>query len=126
MLALALVAAACGDDDDDGDTGADGDDGPTSSGSIIISGSSTVEPISSLVAEMFNESEPRCRRSPSTARAPATGSSSSAAERPTSPMPRGRSRTKRSKACKENGIDYTELEVALDGLTVMTNPENAT
>ena len=28
-------------------------------------------------------------------------------------------------ACEENGIDYTELEVGLDGLTVMGNPANA-
>ena len=28
------------------------------------------------------------------------------------------------KLCEKNGIEFTELEVALDGLTVMTSPEN--
>ena len=43
VLALTLVAAACGGDDD-----AEG--GEELSGEILISGSSTVEPISSLNA----------------------------------------------------------------------------
>ena len=67
MLVLALVGAACGGDDEepsDG-TGATGETGSTGStgsedltGTITISGSSTVEPISSLVAELFNEIQP--------------------------------------------------------------------
>ena len=67
----------------------------------------------------------RTSRSASTAREPATASSSSATARSTSPTPRARSRPTKSKACKKNGIEYMELEVALDGVTVMTNPENS-
>ena len=57
LLALTLVAAACGSDDDGGGSG---DTGGTDavSGSITISGSSTVEPISSVVAEEFNADNP--------------------------------------------------------------------
>src|SRR4029079_1049323 len=29
-----------------------------------------------------------------------------------------------AKACKSAGIDYIELEIAFDGITVMTNPDN--
>ena len=54
LAVLALVGAACGDDGGDGD--GNGGDGPH--GSITISGSSTVEPISSLVAEMFKGTNP--------------------------------------------------------------------
>ena len=57
IAVLALVAAACSDDDGGGETGSTtGASGATAlSGTIVISGSSTVLPISSLVAELFNE-----------------------------------------------------------------------
>jgi phosphate transport system substrate-binding protein len=124
LLALSLVAAACGGDDGDpGDeTGATGSG--ELEGSITISGSSTVEPISSVVAEIFNETNPNVAISVD---GPGTGDGFelfcngeidiSDASRPIE--------DDEIKACEKNGIQYTELEVALDGLTVMTNPENA-
>ena len=123
MLALALVSAACGSDDNgSGDTGATGSG--DLSGSITISGSSTVEPISSVVAEEFNAENPDVAISVD---GPGTGDGFELfckgeidiadASRPIE--------DDEAKACKKNGIDYTELEVGLDGVTVMTNPENA-
>jgi ABC-type phosphate transport system substrate-binding protein len=50
MLALTLVAAACGGDDDGAQGGTDAT-GLT--GTINVSGSSTVEPISELVSDVF-------------------------------------------------------------------------
>ncbi len=119
LAALSLVAAACGDDDGDttGTTGATGETTTEVTGSLNISGSSTVEPITSLVAEQFQGQNPGGARSRSTDRAPATGSSCSATVRRTSAMPRGRSRRRRSTACSENGIEPIEIEVALDALT---------
>ena len=105
------------------DTGATGRGDLT--GSITISGSSTVEPISSVVAEMFNGDEPGRRRSASTVPAPATASSSSATARPTSPTPPGRSRTTRPRPARRTASTTPSSRSALDGLTVMTNPENA-
>jgi phosphate transport system substrate-binding protein len=58
VAVLALVAAACSSDDNGGGTGTTGGGGTTAqnlSGTITISGSSTVQPITSLVAELFNE-----------------------------------------------------------------------
>jgi phosphate transport system substrate-binding protein len=120
-LSLSLVAAACGGDEGNGGTG--GDASPVS-GSITISGSSTVEPISSVVAEIFNETNPDVAISVD---GPGTGDGFelfcngeidiSDASRPIEPD--------EEKACRKNGIEYTELEVALDGLTVMANPENS-
>ena len=52
-IVLAIVAAACGSDSTPPANGGD-----ALSGSITISGSSTVEPISALVAELFNEPNP--------------------------------------------------------------------
>ena len=90
----------------------------------MISGSSTVEPISSVVAEVFNETNPDVQISVD---GPGTGdgfelfcngeTDISDASRPIE--------AEEAKACKENGIEYIELEVALDGITVMTNPENS-
>ena len=122
LLALSLVAAACGSDDPAGDGGTTESTGLE--GSITISGSSTVQPISSFVAEIFNETNPDVAISVD---GPGTGDGFelfcngeidiSDASRPIEPD--------EEKACKKNGIEWTELEVALDGVTVMTSPENA-
>ena len=90
----------------------------------MISGSSTVEPISSLVAELFNETSPNVAISVD---GPGTGdgfvlfckgeTDISDASRPIEP--------EEAKACKKAGIDYTELEIGVDGITVMTNPANS-
>jgi phosphate transport system substrate-binding protein len=121
VLALSLLAAACGGDGD-GSDGGTSDEGLT--GSITISGSSTVEPISSVVAEIFNETSPNVEISVS---GPGTGdgfelfcngeTDISDASRPIE--------EDEVKLCEKNGVEYTELEVALDGLTVMTSPENS-
>ena len=122
LLALTLVSAACGSDDDGGGSGDTG--GTDVSGSITISGSSTVEPISSVVAEEFNADNPDVQISVD---GPGTGDGFELfckgeidiadASRPIE--------DEEAKACQKAGIEYTELEVGLDGVTVMTNPENA-
>jgi phosphate transport system substrate-binding protein len=119
IAVLALVAAACGDDDGGGETGS------TVSGTIVISGSSTVLPISSLVAELFNEDV--SSDVSITVDGPGTGdgfvlfcdgeTDISDASRPIEP--------EEADACQKNGIEYVELPVAFDGITVMTNPANA-
>ncbi|MGH3142322.1 MAG: substrate-binding domain-containing protein, partial [Gaiellales bacterium] len=53
LVALATIASSCGDEDPP--TGDGGDD---LSGSLNISGSSTVEPITSLVSEKFRTANP--------------------------------------------------------------------
>ena len=122
LLALSLVAAACGGDDNN--DGASGASGPADiTGSITVSGSSTVEPISSLVAELFNDDNPDVSM---TVDGPGTGdgfvlfckgqTDISDASRPIEP--------EEAKVCKKAGIDYTELEIGLDGITVMTSPDN--
>src|SRR5919109_1495127 len=120
FAALTLVAAACGG----GDDGDGGGDGPTGlNGAIVVSGSSTVEPISSLVAEIFNETNPDVEI---TVEGPGTGdgfelfcngeTDISDASRPIE--------QEEIDACEANGIEYTELEVALDGISVLTSPGN--
>jgi phosphate transport system substrate-binding protein len=127
VLALMLVAAGCGSDDDGGTTDGGSDGGGSDvalTGSITISGSSTVEPISSLVAELFNEVNPEVAISVD---GPGTGdgfelfcqgdTDISDASRPIEDEEKA--------ACADAGINFVELEVAFDGITVMTSPENS-
>jgi phosphate transport system substrate-binding protein len=114
LMALAIVAAACGND------GASGNGPGGLAGSITISGSSTVEPISKLVAELFNETNPDVQI---TVDGPGTGdgfelfcqgeTDISDASRPID--------EEEVAACEDGGIEFEELEIALDGITVMVN-----
>jgi phosphate transport system substrate-binding protein len=120
LAALSLLAAACGDS---GGGGGGGGGEQELTGSIFISGSSTVEPISSLVAEFFAEENPGVEI---TVEGPGTGdgfelfcngeTDISDASRPIE--------EEEIAACEQNGIEYTELEVALDGISVLTSPNN--
>jgi phosphate transport system substrate-binding protein len=128
VLAVSLIAAACGGSDDNaGDGGSSGSTGATGggglTGSITVSGSSTVLPISNLVAELFSEQNPDVQVSVD---GPGTGdgfvlfckgeTDISDASRPIEDDEKA--------ACADAGIDYVELAVAFDGITVMTNPQN--
>jgi phosphate transport system substrate-binding protein len=129
MAALALVSAACGGDDNGGNTGSTGGGGATSnenlSGTITISGSSTVQPISSLVAELFNEDV--SSNVSISVDGPGTGdgfvlfcdgeTDIQDASRPIEDEEKA--------ACDKGGVQYVELAIAYDGITVMTNPANS-
>ncbi|HEU4527527.1 MAG TPA: substrate-binding domain-containing protein [Actinomycetota bacterium] len=120
-LSLSLLAAACGGDDG-GNGGATGSG--DLSGTIVISGSSTVLPISSLVAELFNEEV--APNVAITVDGPGTGDGFElfcAGETDISDASRPIEQEEID-ACAENGIEYIELEVAIDGIAVMTNPAN--
>jgi phosphate transport system substrate-binding protein len=126
FASLAIVAAACSNDDDGGGTtgGTTGTTAEGMAGTIVISGSSTVLPISTVVAETFNETNPDVQISVD---GPGTGdgfalfcngeTDISDASRPIE--------QEEADACAANGIEYVELEIAFDGITVMTNPENS-
>ena len=115
--AFALVAAACGGSGNAGTS----DGGLT--GQITISGSSTVEPISTLVAQKFSAANPDVAISVD---GPGTGdgfelfckgdTDVSDASRPIE--------AEEAEACAEAGIEFVEIKVAIDGITVLTSPEN--
>ena len=123
VAALATVLAACG--------GANAAGAPTatdlpggSAGSIEVSGSSTVEPITALVQEAFATANPSVGISvegPGTgdgfARFCAGETSVTDASRPI--------KASEAETCSAAGIEYVELQIAFDGLTVLTSPENA-
>ena len=120
---LAALAPACGSSDDGGSSDSGGGDSADASGEVIVSGSSTVEPISTAVAEAFAEVSPDVVV---TVDGPGTGdgfelfcagdTDISDASRPI--------KEEEIAVCEENGIEFIELKVAFDGITVMTNPAN--
>ena len=128
IVAFGLIAAACGDDDDDagadtgGDTGSEDEGGGEVSGDIQISGSSTVEPITAIVAEEFDGQND----TNTFVDGPGTGDGFElfcAGETDVSDASRPIEDDEVA-TCEENGIEYTELLVAYDGMAVMTNANN--
>jgi phosphate transport system substrate-binding protein len=117
---LALGVAACGGDDDD-----DGGDGGASglSGEIRIDGSSTVAPLTETAAELFQEENPDTQVTVGTSGTSggfekfcAGETDISDASRPIEP--------EEEKACADEGVEYEEVQVANDALSVIVNPNN--
>ena len=123
LTILIAILTACGGGNDA--TTASTNAGPSGEAdSILISGSSTVEPISALVAEDFmgqNNGVGITVEGPGTSdgfvRFCAGETDISDASREI--------REEEAAACAENGIDFVELHIATDGLSVITSPENA-
>ena len=120
MLALiatiAVVAAACGSSETETDSAEGGD----ISGDIFISGSSTVEPISVRVAELFEEVQPGISVD---VEGPGTGDGFQkfcAGETDISDASR-QIKDAEAEECAAAGIEYTEVKVGIDGIAVMTN-----
>ena len=114
LLAAGLALAGCGG----GDGGGDG-----LSGDVAIDGSSTVFPVTEAMAEEFMRAHRGARV---TVNVSGTGggfekfcrgeTDISDASRPI--------KESEAEACAENGIDFVEVPVALDGITVTVHPDN--
>lgn len=118
-VTVALSMGACAG------RGSPGPDGSTEgvTGTLRVSGSSTVEPITSLVAERFVEANPAVEPSVD---GPGTGdgfelfcSGETDVQDASRPIEK-----EEVAACRASGIDFVELEIALDGLSVVGHPSN--
>jgi phosphate transport system substrate-binding protein len=117
LLALSLVLAACGG----GSSASQG--GGNVSGQIAIEGSSTVQPITQTVAEGFTQENPDVQI---TVGGAGTGDGFEAfcagetqisdASRPIDP--------EEQQACEDGGVEYIEIPVAYDGISVVVNSQN--
>ncbi|MDH4170353.1 MAG: substrate-binding domain-containing protein, partial [Acidimicrobiia bacterium] len=123
LLSFALVAAACGSNEDNGDTSS-ADDTSSATGAINISGSSTVEPISARAAELFNDDVNGDVEI--TVSGPGTGDGFAVfCEGETDISDASRAiKDDEAATCEANGINYVELLVAFDGIAVLTSPDN--
>lgn len=121
VVGASLVLAACSSNPDrSGNAGGTGD----VAGDIVISGSSTVEPISSIVLEDFVAANPGVDGSVD---GPGTGDGFAlfcTGETDISDASRA-IKDEEAAICEENGVSYVELQVAIDGLSIITSPENA-
>ncbi len=121
VVGASLVLAACSSNPDrSGNAGGTGD----VAGDIVISGSSTVEPISSIVLEDFVVANPGVDGSVD---GPGTGDGFAlfcTGETDISDASRA-IKDEEAAICEENGVSYVELQVAIDGLSIITSPENA-
>lgn len=120
VSAVLLTASACGGSaSGSSDGGVEGD----LSGTIRVDGSSTVAPLSTAAAQLFQGENPKVRVTVGTS---GTGggfekfcageTDISDASRPIEPDEKA--------ACEKNGIAYEELQVANDGLSVVVNKDN--
>jgi phosphate transport system substrate-binding protein len=117
-LFIALGLTACGGQTEGSATGEGG-----VSGEVLVDGSSTVEPLTSAAGEFFLEEAPDVNVSVGTS---GTGggfevfcqgqTDISNASRPI--------KEEEAAACETEGIEFTELQVATDALTVVTSAEN--
>jgi phosphate transport system substrate-binding protein len=118
LLALSFVLAACG-----GASGSEGSGGNLS-GSINVEGSSTVQPITQVAAELFGQEYPDVKFKIGGAgtsdgfEAFCQGDTQvSDASRPIDPA-------EEVPICKENKIEYIELPIAYDGISIVVNAQN--
>ena len=93
-------------------------------GTINVSGSSTVEPISTAVAELVKASNPGFNY---TVTGPGTGDGFKTFCKGETDISDASRKIKDEEAatCAAAGIEYTELKIAYDGMTVMTSPDNS-
>lgn len=114
-LAGALLLGACSSDGGSSDDGA--------SGSLVISGSSTVEPITTDVAEKFTKANAGINVAVD---GPGTGDGFEMFCSGETDINDASSKVKAEQieACEANGIEFIELRIGNDGIAVMTNEAN--
>jgi len=120
LLALWLVVAACGG----GASGEQGGGGGDVSGQIAVEGSSTVLPITQAAAEAFSQENPDVRISVGGAGTGDGFEAFCAGETQISDASRPIDPEEEVPACEENGVEYIEIPVAYDGISVVVNPQN--
>lgn len=131
LLGICVFVSGCGgcsvkekDQDASAPNSVDGGAAPaTLSGKIEIDGSSTVLPISSAVAQEFMKLSPGVKIKVNVS---GTGGGFKRFARGETNISDASRPIKDSEiaACKENGIEFIDFTVAIDGLTVVVNKEN--
>jgi phosphate transport system substrate-binding protein len=111
-LALTFALAACG--------GQQGSAGEGMSGAVKIDGSSTVEPLSSAASELYSEEQPEVQVTVGSSGTSGGFEAFCAGRTDISDASRP-IEAEEEQVCKKAGIDYTELQVANDALTVVAN-----
>jgi phosphate transport system substrate-binding protein len=117
IAALALVLSACG-----GDNG-EGDGGSGASGDVSVDGSSTVFPMSQAAAELLRDEEPDVKVAVAESGTGGGFERFCAGETDISDASRPIKEDEEVPVCEENGVEFTELQVAVDALTLVVHPD---
>jgi phosphate transport system substrate-binding protein len=121
--ALALGAAACGNDDNESTASSGSGGSGDLSGNIKIDGSSTVAPFAQAAQEAFQAENPDVKITVGTSGTGGGFEKFCAGETDISDASRPIKPDEEAPICKKAGIDYKEIQVANDGIAVVTNPE---
>jgi phosphate transport system substrate-binding protein len=124
--ALAFAVAACGGDDNESSGSSSGSSGSSSSGEklsgkITIDGSSTVGPFTEAAAELFNEDNPGVKVSVGISGTGGGFEKFCAGETDISDASRPIKPDEEAPVCKKNGVAYNDVQVANDGIAVVTS-----
>jgi phosphate transport system substrate-binding protein len=120
--ALALGAAACGSDDESDSSGGGGGGGDLS-GKIRIDGSSTVGPFAQAAAEEFQGQNPDVRITVGTSGTGGGFEKFCAGETDISDASRPIDEEEEVPLCEKDGVSWKEVQVANDGISVVTNAD---
>jgi phosphate transport system substrate-binding protein len=120
---IALFAGACGSSDSNSSSGSKATSESGLSGSITVTGSSSVEPITNLLAEAFSEVHSSVAISVS---GPGSGDGHKAACAGEVPIWNSSRQIKNQEVecLVDRGIEFIELRVGIDGISVITSVEN--
>jgi len=116
VLALSLVVAACGGGGSQGGGGA--------SGEISVEGSSTVQPITQAAAEVFAQENQGARISVGGAGTSDGFEAFCKGDTQISDASRPIDVAEEVPVCEENGVEFIEIPVAFDGISVVVNSGN--
>ena len=121
LLGLSLLLAACGGGA--GGSSGGGGDGGGMSGKIAIEGSSTVYPITTRVSDEFSQENPDVDISVGDAGTSEGFEAFCKGETDISDASRP-IEAEEIQACKDGGVEYIELPIGLDGVSVVVNAQN--
>jgi phosphate transport system substrate-binding protein len=114
---LALGVAACSD------SGSDSSGGSNLSGNIRIDGSSTVAPLTEAIAEGFQAENPDVKVTVGTSGTGGGFEKFCAGETDANDAS-SEIDSEQEKLCKDGGVDWEEIQIANDALSIVVNPEN--
>jgi phosphate transport system substrate-binding protein len=121
--ALAFGVVACGDDEGEDQAASNG--GGELSGEIAIDGSSTVAPFAEAAAELFQEENSGVQITVGTSGTGGGFEKFCAGETDVSNASRPIRDDEEVPLCEDAGVEYTEVQVANDGIAIATNKELA-
>ena len=123
VIPAALLLAACGGTNTDTEATAPAESAPAAASEIRIDGSSTVAPLSAAAGELFKAENPSINVSVGTSGTGGGFKKFCAGETDISNASRA-IKDEEAAECAAAGIEFTEIVVANDALTIVVNKEN--